>query len=109
MDVEAADVLQIFELLLQRKLGLAESPISEVNRNFYRSNTTALDQELQADLIADRIEAPPACERRSLESEKSAHWILEARQRHRQHRRDSAIDPPEQAPIVVSRSTFGEP
>src|ERR1700756_3958540 len=66
----------------------------------------ALHQQLESDLVSDRIEEIGARIGSSAQGKKAAHWVFDPRERQRHERGDAAVEPAEQSPIVVGAPPF---
>src|SRR5208283_5634462 len=82
---QAPNMLYIAGLLGKGKFALAEFPLREMDGDFLDSFALALDDELKADFVADRVEAISGCYiGRTTKREKPAHRVADIGKGHRQ-------------------------
>ena len=108
VDVEAAAMLQIFELFLEGQLALAEAAVVEMNGHIDRAHAAALDDQLQQNLVADGIEVPARLEGRAAHRKETAHGVAEAGERHGEQRRHAAVEPAQKSPVIGGRTALDE-
>ena len=85
--------MKVKQPLLYSQLAVAVSAVLKVDRNFSHTFASALDDQLQADLVANGIEIPAAFERRPPQSKEARHWIAEIGEWPRKNRGNPAIEP----------------
>ena len=105
--VEPPQVRQVEQLLPERELALPEAAVGEVDRDLHHPLAAALDDELQADLVADRVEVAPRLERLPSQREEAGHGIAHVGERAGQPRGHAAVEPAQEAPVVRRAAALG--
>src|SRR6185503_6102275 len=82
-------------------LALSVRPVAEVDGDFLDPLYPALDEQLQPDLVTDRIEGASAGHCRSRKGEKPRQWIGSGHQRPGQHVREPRVQPAVQPPRLI--------
>jgi hypothetical protein len=98
-------ILQLFE---ERELAISKTAIGEVDWYFRHVPAPALDDDLQENFVAHRVEVACSAQDLTPQREKAAHGIRDAGERQRQQGRYAAVDPAKQSPIVGRRSALRE-
>src|SRR6185295_1692451 len=90
---------EIEDLLLNCEFTPAETPVFEMNRNLDDSLAGTFDEDLQTNLVPDRIEFPAVFKRRAPESEKTGHRVMQVRERSCQQCCNPTVNPAQESPV----------
>lgn len=101
---QARHVNQVVELLAKVELALPQPAVLKADRDLADMPAAALDQELQADLVADRVDLVRLPVGLAPERKEARHRIPDPGERPRQQRGDPRVQPAQEAPPLVGLS-----